>query len=246
MADRHSLSDDSLQGVKAAMKAARTADDLRRVLCVWLPAVLSLRNREVAAALGWRPSSVWEVQARYRREGLGGLEDHRQHPLPAGTEEAVAPEVKQAGSAEDLRRVLCVWLRARLGLDSKQVAAALRLPRGTVSSTQTAYLRSCRAAGRPMGVLRPGANAAQDPAAERLLAATGQARSVPEFRRALCVYLKAVLGLSTSLVAQILGWRESSVAHLHRRYRREGERALEGPGRGGARRPKNAPPEIAG
>jgi transposase len=57
-----------------------------------------------------------------------------------------------------------------------------------------------------------------------------------EFRRAQCVYLRAVLGLSVKLTARVLGCSPTVVSRVHHRYLRRGEAALWGPGRGGARR----------
>src|SRR3954464_14097211 len=47
--------------------------DYRRVLCLWLRAALGLPAAEVALALGWRTSSVYNLQSRYQQERAGAL-----------------------------------------------------------------------------------------------------------------------------------------------------------------------------
>jgi transposase len=47
--------------------------DYRRVLCLWLRAALGLPAAEVALALGWRTSSVYNLQSRYQHERAGAL-----------------------------------------------------------------------------------------------------------------------------------------------------------------------------
>jgi len=46
-------------------------------------------------------------------------------PLPDGAAERLAPLLKEARSKAEYQRVQCVWLRATLGLNSRQVAEAL-------------------------------------------------------------------------------------------------------------------------
>jgi transposase len=47
--------------------------DYQRVLCLWLRAALGLPAADVALALGWRTSSVYNLQSRYQHEGAGAL-----------------------------------------------------------------------------------------------------------------------------------------------------------------------------
>jgi transposase len=63
-----------------------------------------------------------------------------------------------------------------------------------------------------------------------------QADSKADYRRVLCLWLRAALGLSASEIATALGWRIGSVHNLHSRYLREGASGLLGVGRGGRRR----------
>ena len=43
------------------------------MLCLWLRAALGLPAAEVALALGWRTSSVYNLQSRYQHEGIKAL-----------------------------------------------------------------------------------------------------------------------------------------------------------------------------
>jgi transposase len=62
------------------------------------------------------------------------------------------------------------------------------------------------------------------------------ADSKADYRRVLCLWLRAALGLPAAAVALALGWRTSSVYNLPSRYQHEGAGALFGTGRGGRRR----------
>ncbi|HUI42143.1 MAG TPA: helix-turn-helix domain-containing protein [Terriglobia bacterium] len=229
MAKRRSLSGESIREIKAAMKAARTADDLRRLLCVWLPEALGLSAAQTTQAVGWRASSVANVRGRYLRGGLSGLEDHRQPPLPPGTAPALAAALRRAEGLDGFRRIQCLLLRALWGLDAAQVGTAVGWARGTVSEVQSEYLRHGQAA------LAPARSAAGSAEAQKLAAAMKDARDVEELRRAQCLFLRVGLGYSSREVARIVGWRQSSVSHWHTRYLREGDAALRRPGRGRGR-----------
>ncbi|HUI43858.1 MAG TPA: hypothetical protein VL523_18000 [Terriglobia bacterium] len=132
----------------------------------------------------------------------------------------------------EYRRALCVWLPAALTLSNAEVAEAVGWPLGSVCRVQWEYRRRGEAALLAAGRAAPPA----EDAAHRLRAAMKHAHSAPELRRAQCLFMRVVLGLSSSLVAAILGWDQSSVSHLHRKYLRQGDAALQGFGRGGARR----------
>lgn len=55
--------------LQAALKRARTKGEFQRIQCLWLRAALGWNANQVAAAVGWRPTSVRRVQSRYLREG---------------------------------------------------------------------------------------------------------------------------------------------------------------------------------
>lgn len=63
-----------------------------------------------------------------------------------------------------------------------------------------------------------------------------EAGSKADYRRVLCLWLRAALGLAAAEVALAWGWRTSSVYNLQSRYQQEGTDALLGTGRGGRRR----------
>jgi transposase len=71
-------------------------------------------------------------------------------------------------------------------------------------------------------------------AARELTRLLQQAATKADYRRVLCVWLRAAVGLSAAEIALALGWRTSSVYSLQSRYRREGAQALQGAGQGGA------------
>jgi transposase len=55
------------------LKQAKTKAEFQSVQCLWLRAALGLRADQVATALGWHPSSVRKLQARYFKEGEAAL-----------------------------------------------------------------------------------------------------------------------------------------------------------------------------
>jgi len=56
--------------IRQALSRATTKTEFQRVLCIWLRLALSLTSRQVALAVGWSPSSVRRIQARYLKEGI--------------------------------------------------------------------------------------------------------------------------------------------------------------------------------
>ena len=75
-----------------------------------------------------------------------------------------------------------------------------------------------------------------DEAQEELTRLRQKVSSKADYRRVLCLWLRAALGLPAAEIALALGWRTSSVYNLQSRYQHEGARALLGAGRGGRRR----------
>jgi transposase len=75
------------------------------------------------------------------------------------------------------------------------------------------------------------------PSAEKKLTQLlDQAVMKTDYRRVLCVWLRAVLGMSAAEMATALGWSIGTVHNLHSQYLHEGTSALVGCGRGGRRR----------
>jgi len=60
-------------------------------------------------------------------------------------------------------------------------------------------------------------------------------KSKADFQRVQCLWLRAQLCMSSSQVAQAVGWSPGTVKRIWSRYFREGEKALIGKGRGGRR-----------
>lgn len=56
--------------IQAALRESKDKQQFQRVLCVWLKVVFSLSSAQIALAIGWKPSSVRNVQARFHKEGM--------------------------------------------------------------------------------------------------------------------------------------------------------------------------------
>ena len=83
-----------------------------------------------------------------------------------------------------------------------------------------------------MGALQP----MPEGAAEQLALLLHQARSKAEYQRVQCVWLRAKLQLSSTQIAQALGWQASSVRHVQARYLQNGESSLHNKPRRSGRR----------
>jgi transposase len=62
------------------------------------------------------------------------------YPLPPSAEKKLAQLLDQAATKADYRRVLCVWLRAALGMPAAEIATALGWSLGTVHNWHSRYL----------------------------------------------------------------------------------------------------------
>ncbi|HUI43790.1 MAG TPA: hypothetical protein VL523_17660 [Terriglobia bacterium] len=69
MAKLYPVADGSEQRLQAALKRARTPDGLRRVQCIWMRVALGMDAISIAAALGWSPRNVRDVQRSYLSRG---------------------------------------------------------------------------------------------------------------------------------------------------------------------------------
>jgi len=74
MSVRRPLTEDSQAELKAALEKARSKDEFRRALCVWMRVGLGLRAEQVAAAVGWSPSYVQALKSNYLRKGVAAFE----------------------------------------------------------------------------------------------------------------------------------------------------------------------------
>ena len=62
-------------------------------------------------------------------------------PMPEGSYEKLAMDLRRAKTKGEFQRVQCLWLRASLGLSADQVAIALGWHTGSVRKLQARYLR---------------------------------------------------------------------------------------------------------
>lgn len=58
-----------LSPVAKALQNSKNKEHFQKVLCVWLKLLFSMTSTEIALAIGWKPSSVRNIQARFDREG---------------------------------------------------------------------------------------------------------------------------------------------------------------------------------
>lgn len=73
-------------------------------------------------------------------------------------------------------------------------------------------------------------------AKESLSELLAKTKTKADFQRVQCVWLRALLGLSSVLVAKAIGWSPDTVRQVWSRFFADGESALVGKGRGGRRR----------
>ena len=62
-------------------------------------------------------------------------------PLPEGSYEKLAMDLRRAQTKGEFQRVQCLWLRASLGLSADKVATAIGWHAGSVRKLQARYLR---------------------------------------------------------------------------------------------------------
>src|SRR5579863_7903575 len=55
--------------VEKALRDSNDKAQFQRVLCIWLKLLFSLTSTDIALAIGWKPSSVRNVQARFKKHG---------------------------------------------------------------------------------------------------------------------------------------------------------------------------------
>jgi hypothetical protein len=60
--------EEALEEAQAALQRARTANDLRRVQCVWMRLSLGMNALQIAKAVGWL---VWSVRGVRAWRGAG-------------------------------------------------------------------------------------------------------------------------------------------------------------------------------
>jgi transposase len=57
-------------GVEKALLVAKSKGQFQRVQCIWLNLLFSFSSSQIARAIGWKPSSVRNVQANFRKYGV--------------------------------------------------------------------------------------------------------------------------------------------------------------------------------
>ena len=74
MSKRLTPPDDWAETLPPLLKSARTANDLRQVLCVWMRLALGMSKEQIAIATGWSASTIRQVQERFLREGVAAFQ----------------------------------------------------------------------------------------------------------------------------------------------------------------------------
>jgi transposase len=74
MAKRIPVPKDWAETLPPLLKSARTATDLRHVLCIWMRLALGMSAANIAVALGWSARTVRQVQERFLREGKAAFQ----------------------------------------------------------------------------------------------------------------------------------------------------------------------------
>ncbi|HEY6292171.1 MAG TPA: helix-turn-helix domain-containing protein [Terriglobia bacterium] len=124
--------------VKLTVRKARGAGELREALCVWLRLGLGLSAAQIATALVCTRANVRRVHSYYLRDRKA---EPKRRPWAESSVERLRAALKKARSADELREVLCVWLRVALGLSVSQIATALGWTRSYVHRLQGRFLR---------------------------------------------------------------------------------------------------------
>jgi len=62
-------------------------------------------------------------------------------PIPVKDQETLAELLRKAETKDEFQRIQCIWLRASLNLDSRQVAVAIAWHPNSVRKLQAQYLR---------------------------------------------------------------------------------------------------------
>ena len=146
------LAESEAQALRTWMEKARSPEELRRFLCVWLRMALGLPQARVASALGRSEAYVSLAQKFHRKGGVEALRlRHYPGALPEGSAGDIKAAIKRAQSAADLRRAICIFLRVVLELKPAEVAQAVGLAPQSVSRLCTAYLKQGAAVLRNPG-----------------------------------------------------------------------------------------------
>ena len=77
MPQPYAVPEGTTEKLREALKRAKTADDLRRVQCVWMRIALGMNSRQIAKALGWSDAYVRVVQSDFLRVGAAALHNRK-------------------------------------------------------------------------------------------------------------------------------------------------------------------------
>jgi transposase len=56
--------------IEKALLGAKSKEQLQKVQCIWLKLLFSFSSSQIASAIGWKSSSVRNVQANFRKHGV--------------------------------------------------------------------------------------------------------------------------------------------------------------------------------
>jgi transposase len=142
--------------------------------------------------------------------------------LPPSAEKKLARQLDQAATKTEYRRVLCVWLRASLGMSAAEIATALGCSVGTVHNLHSQYLRegdTALAVYERGGRHRELLTAAEEGkllATFASLAEQGEITEVSAVRTALERQVGQVVAKSTAYrLLQRQGWRKLAPRPFH-------------------------------
>jgi transposase len=142
--------------------------------------------------------------------------------LPPSAEKKLARQLDQAATKTEYRRVLCVWLRASLGMSAAEIATALGCSVGTVHNLHSQYLREgdsalavCERGGRHRELLTA-AEEGKLLATFASIAEQGDLTEVSAVRTALERQVGQVVAKSTVYrLLQRQGWRKLAPRPFH-------------------------------
>jgi transposase len=73
----YAVPEGTTEKLREALKRAKTADELRRVQCVWMRVALGMNSRQICKAVGWSDAYVRVVQSDFLREGTAALQNRK-------------------------------------------------------------------------------------------------------------------------------------------------------------------------
>jgi hypothetical protein len=130
---RRTLPSDACAQLGQRLRTARTADELRRTLCIWLRLMLQLKPDEIALAIGWTTGSVRQLHSRFLRSGEQALATRA--PRRGGRRQALLSLEEEA----ELVRVFVKYARYAGSIDVARFRSAFERKAGHPVATSTIY-----------------------------------------------------------------------------------------------------------